>query len=700
MQIKNLKKTYNKKGTSPVFALRDLTFTLPERGLVFIVGRSGSGKSTLLNLLSGLDSADEGRILLGDTDLCKLSPSQLDAYRNSCCGFVFQEYDLIPELNVEDNIALALEMQGQKDSHDEVCSVLERVGLKGYEKRKVLEMSGGQKQRVAIARAIVKDPKIVFADEPTGSLDRATGEDIFLLLKELSKDRLVIVVSHDTDSAQKYGDRVIELEDGRIIRDSSPCDTKVSRSPLPAQWKRSKLPLKTAIKIGCSNFKYHPIRMIATIVLAVIAFSLLGFAINASFIDPTSVTADALLKNDPPYFILKKVNAVDDPNFTADKFFGDSGKIEEATTITKADIDALRSNYPSKIYPVKEIFVNAVQLSIVADADQLNKAYELMPDVYFATTINGFIALSEEDIYKLGYSMKGRLPLNADEIAIEETLVDSFKIAGLREDGKIYPITNSEDVIGHKIDVGVLGNIPHVANLKTVTGIIDTGCSLSEREQNHYFTKVSAYENCAKFHEKVYVTENFFDEWDLCICESTKNKKSMTAFVSSVFDQMKEEEYFKLQHDSIDGLYGMIPSIVVYRHLFAYVAIIVFIIAFVFLVNFVATSMRSQTEQIGILSALGADFKQLVKIYLCGALILGLAIFALSVIGTAVSATVFDYSIIKMYGNQLHMISFDPIMLVILCSMIAFTVVLGTILPILRIRKYSPVEKINLGRIK
>ena len=323
-----------------------------------------------------------------------------------------------------------------------------------------------------------------------------------------------------------------------------------------------------------------------------------------------------------------------------------------------------------------------------------------MPDVYFATTINGFIALSEKDIYKLGYSMKGRLPLNADEIAIEETLVNSFKIAGLREDGNTYPITHSEDVIGHKIDVGVLGNIPHVANLKTITGIIDTGCTLSERKQNHYLTKVSIYENCAKFHEKVYVTEDFFDKWDLCICESTKNKKAMTAFVSSAFDQMKEEEYFKLQHDSIDGLYGIISSIVIYRHLFAYISIIVFIIAFVFLVNFVATSMRSQTEQIGILSALGADFKQIVKMYLCGALILGIVIFALSVIGTAISVTAFDYSMIKEFGNQLHMISFDSIMLVILSSMIAFMLILGTIIPILKIRKYSAVEKINFGRIK
>ena len=309
MKTENVRKIYKPKNAPAVDALKEISVEFPERGLVFIVGRSGSGKSTLLNLLSGLDSADEGRIMLGDTDLCKLSSSQLDAYRNSCCGFVFQEYDLIPELNVEENVALALELQGQKDAHTKVCSVLERVGLKGYEKRKVLEMSGGQKQRVAIARAIVKDPKIVFADEPTGSLDRATSEDIFLLLKELSKDRLVLIVSHDTDSAQKYGDRVIELDDGKIIGDSFPCDPEVSNISVPAQWKRSKLPLKTAIKIGCSNFKFHPIRLIATVLLGIFTCMLLGIALNVSLNRYEDVIFRAMQNADIEYSAVYKYDA-------------------------------------------------------------------------------------------------------------------------------------------------------------------------------------------------------------------------------------------------------------------------------------------------------------------------------------------------------------------------------------------------------
>ncbi len=389
MKTKNLRKIYKPKDALAVYALKDINVELPERGLVFIVGRSGSGKSTLLNLLSGLDYADEGHILLGDTDLCKLSPSQLDAYRNSCCGFVFQEYDLIPELNVEDNIALALEMQGQKDSHDEVCSVLERVGLKGYEKRKVLEMSGGQKQRVAIARAIVKDPKIVFADEPTGSLDRATGEDIFLLLKELSKDRLVIVVSHDTDSAQKYGDRVIELEDGRIIRDSSPCDTKVSRSPLPAQWKKSKLPFKTALKIGCSNFKYHPIRMIATVLLGILTCTLLGIALNVSLNKYENIIFRAMQNAGIEYSAVYKYDA-------------NSGMRVPLKDAEKTEFKQATGSDP---------------ICALLDAPELDN----IPQnnyVYYNIMPCGYIMLTDKLIADNGFEVRGHLPKTANEIGL------------------------------------------------------------------------------------------------------------------------------------------------------------------------------------------------------------------------------------------------------------------------------------------
>lgn len=220
MRVRHLSKTYTPE-SGEVKALNDVNFELPESGMVFILGKSGSGKSTLLNLVSGLDRADKGsEIETCGIEIVSCSANERDVYRNSSCGFVFQEYNLIPELNVKENIKLSWQLQGNKDNDEIVEKTLQKVELGGYGDRKVTELSGGQKQRVAIARAIIKEPKIIFADEPTGALDEDTGESIFKLLKAIAKDRLVIVVTHDREFAEKYADRIIELANGKIISDS------------------------------------------------------------------------------------------------------------------------------------------------------------------------------------------------------------------------------------------------------------------------------------------------------------------------------------------------------------------------------------------------------------------------------------------------------------------------------------------------
>lgn len=219
LEVKDLKKAYKIKKADPVMALDGVSLTFPENGLVFILGKSGSGKSTLLNVMGGLDTADSGEIIINGKSSKDFDGSELDSYRNTYLGFIFQEYNILSDFTVRDNIALALELQHKKADDDTINAILEEVGLTGFSKRKPNELSGGQKQRVAIARALVKEPKILFADEPTGALDSATGLAVFETLKKLSKTRLVVVVSHDRDFAERFGDRVIELKDGKVISD-------------------------------------------------------------------------------------------------------------------------------------------------------------------------------------------------------------------------------------------------------------------------------------------------------------------------------------------------------------------------------------------------------------------------------------------------------------------------------------------------
>ncbi len=219
LQVKNLTKIYKTKNGTDVRALDGVCLQFPETGMVFLLGKSGSGKSTLLNVCGGLDSPTSGEITVKGRSSKNFSQSDFDSYRNTFIGFIFQEYNILNEFSVEDNIALALELQGKPKDKAAVRALLEEVDLKGLGKRKPNTLSGGQKQRIAIARALVKKPEIIMADEPTGALDSATGKQVFDTLKKLSKNKLVIVVSHDRDFAEQYGDRIIELKDGKILSD-------------------------------------------------------------------------------------------------------------------------------------------------------------------------------------------------------------------------------------------------------------------------------------------------------------------------------------------------------------------------------------------------------------------------------------------------------------------------------------------------
>ncbi len=221
LKVVNLQKIYNAGTETEVRALDGVTLEFPEKGMVFLLGRSGSGKSTLLNVAGGLDAPTEGEIIVKGKSSKDFSQSDFDSYRNTFVGFIFQEYNILNEFSVEDNIALALELQGKPKDKEAVAALLEQVDLSGYAKRKPNTLSGGQKQRIAIARALIKSPEIIMADEPTGALDSNTGKQVFDTLKKLSQDKLVIIVSHDREFAEQYGDRIIELKDGKILSDVS-----------------------------------------------------------------------------------------------------------------------------------------------------------------------------------------------------------------------------------------------------------------------------------------------------------------------------------------------------------------------------------------------------------------------------------------------------------------------------------------------
>ena len=216
--VKNLTKIYTTV-KDQVLALDSVNFTLPDKGLVFIVGKSGSGKSTLINMIGGLDDITEGEILIDGMSIGKLNQFDLDEYHNNYLGIIYQNYNLFNEETVLENVLISNRIAKNQKSIQEVDSLLDKVELSQKRNVPVSNLSGGQKQRVAIARALVKDPKLILADEPTGNLDNKTTKTIFNLLKKISKDKLVIVITHDVKSALNYADRILKISDGRIAED-------------------------------------------------------------------------------------------------------------------------------------------------------------------------------------------------------------------------------------------------------------------------------------------------------------------------------------------------------------------------------------------------------------------------------------------------------------------------------------------------
>lgn len=223
LELKDIKKDY-KLADNVVPALKGVSMAFRHNEFVSILGPSGCGKTTMLNIIGGLDQYTSGDLIIKGQSTKKFKGGDWDTYRNHSIGFVFQSYNLIPHLSVLGNVELALTLAGSssKERKQRAMAVLERVGLKNECKKRPNQLSGGQMQRVAIARALVNNPEILLADEPTGALDSKTSVQIMELIKEISKERLVIMVTHNTELAEKYSSRIIKLLDGKVVDDSNP----------------------------------------------------------------------------------------------------------------------------------------------------------------------------------------------------------------------------------------------------------------------------------------------------------------------------------------------------------------------------------------------------------------------------------------------------------------------------------------------
>ena len=254
LQLQHISKVYH-TGNQEFHALKDISIRFRENEFVSILGQSGSGKTTLLNIIGGLDQYTSGDLLIQGKSTKQFKDRDWDSYRNHTIGFVFQSYNLIGHQTALSNVEIAMTLSGvsKTERKKRAIEVLERVGLKDHLYKKPSQMSGGQMQRIAIARALVNDPKVVLADEPTGALDSETSVQIIDLLKDIAKERLVIMVTHNPELAQKYSTRIVQVLDGNILSDSDPCEPTEETKQVDIQFTKTKMSFITALVLSFNN---------------------------------------------------------------------------------------------------------------------------------------------------------------------------------------------------------------------------------------------------------------------------------------------------------------------------------------------------------------------------------------------------------------------------------------------------------------
>lgn len=406
--LKNIYKTYSTKSCNDVHALKNINIKFPNVGLVFILGPSGSGKSSMLNILGGIDTPSNGELFFNEKVVGIDIP--LGQYRRNYVGFVFQEFNLIPELDVYHNVLLGIS-QGVSNKNEKVKSILNEVGLSGYEKRKINELSGGQKQRVAIARSLAKKSNVLLCDEPTGNLDSTTSDEIFTLLKNISKKQLVIVVTHNEEFAHKYSESIVKIVDGEIVENTISIEEEYKYSEI-----NNHTTLSTILKYSIVNLFSSKIKTLISFLLVTLSLVSSCIMLLCLTYNPQSVIANSI--SDDSIYLVKN---------TSDSGFGNINHYrpiyDDISNIVSNDKYSER--YDSAIGGV--YIINENNISILDNHDFYKKNDLLTGSAYITDYYLDYIINKDSCYQKIEYSEYEDV-INQDVIFYGKKL---FSIAGV-----------------------------------------------------------------------------------------------------------------------------------------------------------------------------------------------------------------------------------------------------------------------------
>lgn len=705
--INNIYKIYvNKHNGNKTYALKNVSASFADKGLCFITGRSGSGKTTLLNIISTIDSPTRGDVVFNEFNYSKLKKEDFETMRNHHIGIIFQEYYLIPYYTVGENIKIAIDLLrddlSDYEKIEEVNNVLRKVSLvdkdgNTYYDRKISELSGGEKQRVAIARALIKKPKVILADEPTGALDLTTGKEILTLLKDISKEYLVIVVSHDEEFANNYGDRIIKLSDGQIVSDTG-C-SNIQEETIDENFlnvNKVDLKFKTYYKMGIEGFKHKSFRLVLTIIMLLIT----TFSFGAFVILLTSSTTKASLKYaycNNGYTYIKGYELIY-YEYGMDSYFSRVYSEHGIGSDPLYDKNSVKTQMIKDYGGAPIIYRDDIKYK-----KTINLTDEQIEALIYEERNYDFIYKYFVSYYAYAYQYVDGLPLEVDsrfidkslchipntiyEIALTDVMAELYFAFGfVNEDGTVSTINTPDDLIGKKV-----GNY-------TICGVYTTPDS-----QFIFDNRTISIPEYEPLSTTTVLSESFtycmYSKWILCndfygkLKEANPDKKiyeRVTRFFlpakkGIISDSIFLAKLFFIEENSFGGLdyYGVEAGTMYYKAPFVErnLRIVMFLVALVILVviffvlsilalaSYLNVLVNRRKKEFGILLSIGFKSKNLKKIILIEAGLLCLIILGVFYITSLI--------IIKIINDIIFVIpflclGFIPIVLTLL-STVLFT---------------------------
>ena len=483
LELRNIVKKYN-TGGSEVEVLKSVNIHFRENEFVSILGASGSGKTTLLNIIGGLDKYTSGDMALMGRSTKEFKDRDWDSYRNGTIGFVFQSYNLISHLSVIENVKLALSISGQSNAENDekAKKVLEDVGLAEHLYKKPNQLSGGQMQRVAIARALVTDPKIILADEPTGALDSKTSVQIMELIKEISKTKLVIMVTHNPELAKEYSDRIVRVKDGEIQEDTNPYEAKEITDDGFAL-KKTAMVFSSAIKSSFKNLLTKKFRTLMTVIASSIGIISIGLvlAISSGMDKYIQTMQNENLSSMPIMISANQVNfglSVDDDNSEKDS--------NASELVPKSRRDVHRNLYSVDSLGNGETFINYIQNNAkdYYSAIDFAEGYKLQA---ITKNVKGEVVAVKQEQTSFNDSIFGVLPED------KNLIINQYEVVKSSKDNFEYP-RNNEVVLftakNNEIDKATIKALGFDENAKVKYEDV-IGKEFSVVENNNYYRKIA-----------------------------------------------------------------------------------------------------------------------------------------------------------------------------------------------------------------